>query len=120
MRKLLHQLGIHNFFYYPRGEFNAITDVPGVKVGHTTLIEGKNIRTGVTVVIPGELERNKYIAGGFVFNANGEMMGLQYIFEEACLISPVFLTNTVSVGDVFSAVVDYYKGAIALPIIGEC
>jgi D-aminopeptidase len=120
MRKPLHELKIHGFFYYKRGKFNAITDVQEIKVGHTTIIKGSNVRTGVTVIIPPDLSKNRYIAGGFAFNANGEVTGLQYIFEEARLTSPIFLTNTVSVGDVFSAVVDYYKGEIALPIVGEC
>jgi D-aminopeptidase len=121
MRKTLQQLGIHDYFYYPRGKNNAITDVMDVKVGHTTVIEGDNIRTGVSVVIPPiDFRMDKLLAGGFAFNANGEMTGLQYVMEEARLISPIFLTNTFSVGDVYKAVVDYYQGDIALPIIGEC
>lgn len=120
MRKTLDQLGIHNFFYYPRGRFNAITDVDGIRIGHTTLIKGQNIRTGVTVIIPADLDQHKYIAGGFAFNANGEMMGLQLVFEEARLTGPIFLTNTLAIGDVFSAVIDYYKDKIVLPLIGEC
>lgn len=120
MRKPLHELNTHDFFYYPRGKNNAITDVAGVKVGHSTLIKNSDIRTGVTVIIPGDLSNHRYPAGGFAFNANGEVTGLQYIMEEARLISPIFLTNTISVGDVFSAVVDYYSGKVALPVIGEC
>lgn len=121
MRKTLDQLGIRNYFYYPRGEFNAVTDVPGVKVGHATVIRDENVRTGVTVVLPPiDFTREKLLAGGFAFNANGEMSGLEYILEEARLISPIFMTNTFSVGDVYNAVVDYYHGTIALPVIGEC
>lgn len=120
MRKPLHKLNLHDFFYHTRGKNNAITDVPGIKVGHSTIIQGSDVRTGVTVIIPGDLSSHRYTAGGFAFNANGEVTGLQYIMEEARLISPIFLTNTISVGDVFSAVVDYYKGKIALPVIGEC
>jgi len=121
MRKSLQELGIHEqFFYYPRGKFNAITDVEGVKVGHSTVIKDEDIRTGVSVIIPPGLTDGRLIAGGFAFNANGDVTGFQYIFEEGRLISPIFLTNTFSVGDVFSSVVDYYKGEVALPIIGEC
>lgn len=121
MRKPLHRLGIHDLFYYERGRFNAITDVAGVKVGHSTIIEGQDIRTGVTVVVPSvDFLKSELLAGGFVFNANGEVTGLQYIFEEGRLTSPIFLTNTGSVGDVFSAVIDYYQGDILLPVIGEC
>lgn len=119
-RKTLRETGIHDFFYYTPGEFNAITDVPGVKVGHSTIIEGDNCRTGVTVVVPEGFDKHRYVAGGFSFNANGEVTGLHYIFEEARLLSPIFLTNTYSVGDVFSAVIDYYKSTVPLPIIGEC
>lgn len=120
MRKRLRDLEITKYFYHSPGENNVITDVPGVKVGHTTLVEGENIRTGVTVVVPGDLTEGKFVAGGHVFNANGEVTGLHYIFEEARLISPIFLTNTLAIGNVFNAVVDYYKPNIALPVIGEC
>jgi D-aminopeptidase len=121
MRKSLQEYGIHDYFYYPRGQYNAITDVSGVKVGQTTIIECEGVRTGVTVVMPPiDFAKDKLVVGGYAFNANGETTGLQYILEEARLISPIFLTNTLSVGDVYNAVVDYYKGTIALPIIGEC
>src|SRR4030067_2538170 len=120
MRKTLRELNILDNFYHKPGKNNAITDVPGVKVGQTTIIEGSNIRTGLSVIIPGDLTDGKFVAGGHVFNANGEVTGLQYIFEEARLISPIFLTNTLSIGDVFNAVIDYYKPNIALPVIGEC
>lgn len=120
MRKPLRECLAYDFFYHEPGENNAITDVPGVLVGHSTLNKGESIRTGVTVVMPGDLDKGKFIAGGHVFNANGEVTGLHYIFEEARLISPIFLTNTLSVGDVFSAVVDYFKPKLALPVIGEC
>lgn len=120
MQRRAHELGLLGG-YYKRGKFNAITDVKGVKVGHTTLIKGKNVRTGATAVIPPiDFSKERFLAGGFAFNANGEMTGLQYIMEEARLISPILLTNTLSVGDVFSAVIEYYKGRIALPVIGEC
>lgn len=120
MRKTLQELGIHDFFHHKRGTNNAITDVAGVRVGHTTVIEGTEVRTGVTVIMPGNPKDGRYRAGGFAFNANGEMTGLQYILEEARLIGPISLTNTISLGDVYSAMVEYYKGEVALPIVGEC
>jgi D-aminopeptidase len=121
VRKPLAELGIHDYFYFPRGQHNAITDVPGVRVGHETLISGDNVRTGVTVVSPLErYDSDKLVAGGYAYNANGEATGLQYILEEARLISPVVLTNTLSVGDVFAAVIEYYKGSVVLPIVAEC
>lgn len=121
MTNIYEKLGINLYFYYPQGKYNSITDVSGVKVGYRTIIKGKDVRTGVTVIIPPiDIRGNKLIAGGYSFNANGEYAGLQYILEEGRLISPIFLTNTFSVGDVYKAVIDYYKGAIALPVIGEC
>lgn len=91
MRKTLQELNIHNYFYYERGNNNAISDVPGIKVGHSTIIKDDNIRTGVTVIIPPvDFAQYSLIAGGFVFNANGEVTGLHYILEEAKLISPIF------------------------------
>jgi D-aminopeptidase len=120
MRKALHELDIHDFFYYERGVNNNITDVRGIKVGHSTLIKGESIRTGVTTVIPEEIFEHEYAAGGFAFNANGEFTGLQYVMEEGRLYCPVFLTNTVSVSDVSTYVVDYYKPKFALPLVGEC
>lgn len=120
-RKSLAELGIHKYFYYPRGENNAITDVSGVTVGHATIIEGDSVRTGVTVISPlPNYTGEKLIAGGYAFNANGEMTGLSYILEEGRLISPVFLTNTFSVGDVFAAAIEYYRGEVPLPIVAEC
>lgn len=120
MRKTLLDLNIHDFFYHRRGKLNSIVDVTGVKVGHTTLKEGTDVRTGVTVIIPPEFSDGKPSASGFNFNANGEMTGLQYIMEEGRLVSPIFLTNTISIGEVFSAITQYYKGKVALPVIGEC
>ena len=120
MRKTLAELNIHNFFYYERGKLNAIVDVPGIKVGHTTLNKGDSVRTGVSVIIPENFEDGRFIAGGFAFNANGEMTCLQYILEEGRLISPIFLTNTISLGDVYSAATTYYTNKVSIPIVGEC
>lgn len=120
MRKTLAELNIHDFFYHKRGEYNNITDVNGVKVGHSTVRQGDNVRTGVTCILPEFVFNNDLNAGGYAFNANGEMTGLQYILEEGKLYCPIFLTNTISLGDVHSSLVSYYKNKIALRVIGEC
>jgi D-aminopeptidase len=121
MRPLLADLPIHDFYYYKRGKYNAITDVEGVTVGHSTIISGSDVRTGVTVIHPmRQYFGEKIVAAGYVFNGNGETMGLMYALEEGRLTSPIFMTNTYAVGDVTNAVIDYYNGAIQLPIVGEC
>ena len=84
---------------YPPGEHNAITDVPGVLVGHRTLIEGDDIRTGVTAILPhnGNLFQEKVPAAAFVFNAFGKSIGLPQIQELGVLETPILLTNTLAV-----------------------
>jgi D-aminopeptidase len=84
---------------YPPGEHNAITDVPGVLVGHRTLIEGGDVRTGVTAILPhgGNLFRQKVPAAAFVFNAFGKSIGLPQLQELGVLETPILLTNTLAV-----------------------
>ena len=91
----------------PTGELNAITDVPGVRVGHTTIVEGDSIRTGVTVVFPheGNPWEEPVFAGPHRLNGNGELTGLEWIRECGMLTSPVGLTNTHSVGVVHDALI---------------
>jgi D-aminopeptidase len=84
------------------GPLNAITDVAGVRVGHTTLVEGADVRTGVTVVDAGELP---CFAAPFRLNGNGEMTGLEWVRESGFLTSRIGLTNTHSVGVVRDALV---------------
>ena len=86
----------------PSGPLDAITDVAGVHVGHTTLIEGDDVRTGVTVVVPPELP---CFAAPFRLNGNGEMTGLEWIRESGSLTSTIGITNTHSVGVVRDALV---------------
>lgn len=98
------------------GTHNAITDVPGVAVGSTTLIEGEGrlvrghgpIRTGVTVVVPhpGRIWEEPRFAGWHRLNGNGEITGLQWISEVGQLMSPIALTNTHSVGAVHEALIE--------------
>src|SRR3989304_1992105 len=86
------------------GPQNAITDVAGVEVGHTTLVSGDAVRTGVTVVLPeGKRGRNQVFAAWFTLNADGEMTGTTWIEESGILEGPVAITNTHSVGTVHQA-----------------
>jgi D-aminopeptidase len=99
------------------GEWNAITDVPGVRVGHTTLIDGEGplvvgsgpVRTGVTVVIPhgDPMWERPVFAGSHRLNGNGEMTGLEWIRESGMLTSIIGLTNTHSVGAVRDALIGW-------------
>ena len=94
---------------------NAITDVPGVRVGHVTLAEGKGplkigeglIRTGVTAILPpGEnWYDNPVEAGYFVFNGSGTVAGLSLIDEYGRIETPTLLTNSLSVGTVYEGIV---------------
>ena len=83
------------------GPLNTITDVAGVRVGHTTLIEGDDVRTGVTVVVP----PLPAFAAPHRLNGNGEMTGLEWIRESGELTTPIAITNTHSVGAVHEALI---------------
>jgi D-aminopeptidase len=84
------------------GRLNAISDVAGVRVGHTTLIEGNDVRTGVTVVVP----PGDVFAAPHRLNGNGEMTGLEWVRESGILTTPIGITNTHSVGVVRDALVE--------------
>jgi len=104
-------LGIPFEFGTP-GRLDAITDVPGVEVGHVTLIEGDRVRTGVTAVLPrgrGKAGLDQCFAGAFSLNGNGEMTGIAWLEESGLLEGPVLITNTNSVGVVRDAVIDYAR-----------
>ena len=121
----------------PVGRWNAITDVAGVMVGHTTLISGEGplvvgqgpVRTGVTVVRPhaGNVGADPLFAGAHVLNGNGEMTGLAWVEESGLLTSPIAITNTHSVGVVRDALVAHeiaQAGAAtellwSLPVVAE-
>jgi D-aminopeptidase len=86
------------------GPRNAIVDVPGVEVGHKTLIEGDSTRTGVTAVWPRGKQSNDPVFGGFFSqNGNGDMTGTHWLEESGFLDGPVLITNTHSVGVVRDA-----------------
>lgn len=107
----------------PTGANNAITDVAGARVGHTTLIEGESVRTGVTVLFPheGDPALDPLFAGAHRLNGNGELTGLEWVRESGLLTSPVGLTNTFSVGVVRDALVAAARGGADwhLPVVGE-
>ncbi|HET7707323.1 MAG TPA: P1 family peptidase [Thermoanaerobaculia bacterium] len=96
------------------GPLNAITDVAGVRVGHATVVRGEAVRTGVTAVIPhgGNLFREKVPGAVFVGNGFGKLMGSTQIEELGEIESPILLTNTLNVGRVADAAIDYM---LALP-----
>ena len=91
------------------GSFNAITDVAGVRVGHVTLIEGDDVRTGATVILPhgGNLYQDKVPAGVVVGNGYGKLMGTTQIFELGEIETPIVLTNTLSVPQGAEAILDW-------------
>ncbi|MFD2247929.1 P1 family peptidase [Pontibacter ruber] len=93
----------------PTGKNNAITDVAGLRVGHTTLIRGNDVRTGVTAILPhaGNLFQQKVPAAVFVGNGFGKLAGSTQVQELGNLESPVILTNTLGVGTAMNAVVGY-------------
>ncbi len=120
------------------GKFNAITDVPGVEVGYSTIIKGEGkwkpgvgpVRTGVTIVLPRGKNRSSYAAGHFVFNGDGETTGLPYLEDYGRSRSAIGITNTNSVGIVRDAVGEWnfryfsskespFDFSFGLPIVGE-
>lgn len=98
----------------PTGSLNAITDVNGVLVGHTTLIRGDNVRTGVTAILPhaGNLFQEKVPGAVFVGNGFGKLAGSTQVNELGEIETPILLTSTLSVPRVADFVIDYM---LALP-----
>jgi len=103
------------------GKNNAITDVPGVKVGHKTLISGGDIRTGVTAIIPheGNLFRKKVPAAIFVGNGFGKLAGFTQVKELGNIETPVILTNTMSVAAALDALITYTLAQVGNETIGS-
>ena len=93
----------------PTGPLNAITDVSGVLVGHTTLVRGDNVRTGVTAIIPhgGNLFREKVPGAVFVGNGFGKLAGSTQVNELGEIETPILLTSTLSVPRVADYLMDY-------------
>jgi D-aminopeptidase len=115
------------------GPLNAITDVAGVTVGHSTIIQGQGklvvgqgpVRTGVTAVLPrGATNGDPVFGGWFTLNGNGEMTGTTWLEESGFLAGPVMITNTHSVGIVRDAVIEWlvrkgFEFDWSLPIVAE-
>ncbi|MFD0291208.1 P1 family peptidase [Streptomyces sp. NPDC127118] len=93
------------------GRWNAITDVPGVEVGYVTLVDGDDVRTGVTALLPRGRDGvgTPCAAGWHSFNGNGEMTGTAWIEETGSLAVPVVITNTYAVGPVHRGVVEWVR-----------
>ncbi|MGE0615415.1 MAG: P1 family peptidase [Bacteriovoracia bacterium] len=136
-RLRIRDLGLEIGHYKP-GRYNAITDVPNVKVGHSTIIKGHGkhtprrgpVRTGVTAIIPrDDIYENRVAGGAFILNGAGELSGLTQVQEWGIIETPILLTNTLSVGTCSEACVQYmtdrYPGIgsqhdVVLPLVGEC
>jgi D-aminopeptidase len=132
------QLGI-KIGRYPPGRYNAITDVPGIRVGHATLVSGTGklragkgpVRTGVTAILPnrGDVFHERVVGSTFILNGAGEVSGLTQVNEWGLIETPIFLTNTLSVGTCSAATVEYLVGRypgigvehdVVIPVVGEC
>lgn len=98
--------------YLPSGKMNAISDVPGVTVGHLTKIRGKEVRTGVTIIDPGvpDLFKQKIPGAFYVANGAGKVAGITQVEEYGTIEAPISLTNTLAVGAVTRGIVDIVIG----------
>jgi D-aminopeptidase len=112
----------------PTGTLDAITDVAGVEVRHTTLIRGNDVRTGVTALLPhsGNLYREKVPGAVFVGNGFGKLAGYTQVEEMGDIETPILLTNTTSVPRVADAVISYMltspgnEDVLSInPVVGE-
>lgn len=127
LRRRVRELGISPGVL-PTGQWNAITDVRGVKVGHITLIEGQDIRTGVTAILPhgGNVFQEKVPAGVAVGNGFGKLMGFTQVNELGEIETPIVLTNTLAVPVAGEALIEWtldQKGNEEVrsvnPVVGE-
>ncbi len=126
-RPRLRELGMKTGVLEP-GPLNAITDVAGVKVGQVTVIEGKDVRTGVTAILPhgGNIFLEKVPAAIYVANGFGKLTGYTQVEELGNVETPIILTNTLSVPTAAEALIDYTLGLpgnegveSVNPIVGE-
>ena len=107
-QKRMRDFGI-NTGIFKTGENNAITDVPGVTVGHVTCIVGDDIRTGVTAIVPhqGNIFQKKVPAGIYAGNGFGKLAGSTQVQELGNIETPVILTNTLNVAEGISGLIEY-------------
>ncbi len=119
-----------HFGFFASGPLDGITDVPGVLVGNLTKVEGSDIRTGATAVLPNADPWNEKVAAAFLaFNGNGEMTGTHWIEESGYLEEPIVLTDTLDVGRADDGVVSWQvekhpnigrSDDVPLPVVAEC
>ncbi|MDP9024821.1 MAG: P1 family peptidase [Candidatus Eremiobacteraeota bacterium] len=119
-----------HFGSFPSGTLDGITDVPGVRVAHVTKVEGGDIRTGATAIVPnGDPWNDKVAAAALAFNGNGEMTGTHWVNTAGYLEVPIVLTNTLNVGLADDGVVDWMiarypqvgrSDDVPLPVVAEC
>ncbi|HUN29389.1 MAG TPA: P1 family peptidase [Alphaproteobacteria bacterium] len=119
-----------HFGFFPTGRLDAITDVAGVRVANFTLIQGQDIRTGATAILPNADPWDHKVAGAsLAFNGNGEMTGTHWIDQAGYLEEPVVLTDTLDVGRADDGVVDWViehhpqvgiTDDVPLPVVAEC
>lgn len=124
---------------YKPGRYNAITDVEGVLVGHSTIVRGAGplkvgkgpVRTGVTAILPnrGNIYAQRVVGGAFILNGAGEVSGITQVMEWGLIETPILLTNTLSVGAVSDGAVKYMiekhpsigvEQDVIIPLVGEC
>lgn len=118
------------FGFFASGRLDGITDVPGVRVANLTKIEGTDVRTGATAVLPDADPWDEKVAAAFVgFNGNGEMTGTHWIEESGYLEEPIVLTDTLDVGRADDGVVSWQIARhpeigrtddVPLPVVAEC
>jgi D-aminopeptidase len=119
-----------HFGFWASGPLDAITDVAGVRVANLTLIQGSDIRTGATAILPnGDPWVHKTAGATLAFNGNGEMTGTHWIDESGYLEEPIVLTNTLNVWRAGDGVVDWMiehhpeigiSDDVPLPVVAEC
>ncbi len=119
-----------HFGFFASGPRDGITDVPGVLVGNLTKVEGNDIRTGATAVLPNADPWNEKVTAAFLaFNGNGEMTGTHWIEESGYLEEPIVLTDTLDVGRADDGVVSWQiekhpeigrSDDVPLPVVAEC
>jgi D-aminopeptidase len=115
---------------FQSGLVDGITDVSGVRVAHVTKIEGSDVRTGATAIVPdADIWNDRVAAAQWVLNGNGEMTGAHWVNESGFLEVPIVLTNTLNVGRADDGVVSWMiaqhpqiglRDDVPLPVVAEC
>ncbi|MEO6912591.1 MAG: P1 family peptidase [Candidatus Baltobacteraceae bacterium] len=119
-----------HFGLYPSGPLDGITDVPGVRVGNLTKIQGQDIRTGATAILPNADPWNRKVSAyALPFNGNGEMTGVHWVNESGYLETPIVLTDTLDIGRADDGAIGWMMHRypqigvhddVPLPVVAEC